>query len=145
MGSALYQCSKFFYSHTFDPDTRIIPAVVQDCGAVCRVLLTDAGLVAPLAPADMRLYLVKFDTETQGRLVLLCPQDCGAVYGVLLTEVGLVALAGHSASPPLHPADLLLLATFLRANDSLRQVGMIPKLRQSTLETGDEICCTENI
>ncbi len=93
----------------------------------------------------MRLYLVKFDTETQGRLVLLFPQDCGAVYGVLLTDAGLVALAGHRATLPLHPADLLLLATFLRANDSLRQVGMIANFDSRRLRQGDEICCTENI
>lgn len=52
------------------------------------------------------------------------PQGCGAVYGVLLSDAGVVALASHADQPRLHPSDLLLLATFLRANDSLRQVRL---------------------
>jgi hypothetical protein len=45
------------------------------------------------------------------------------MYGVLLCDAGIVALASQADQPRLHPADLLLLATFLRANDSLRQVA----------------------
>lgn len=44
------------------------------------------------------------------------------MYGVLLCDAGVVALASQADQPRLHPTDLLLLATFLRANDSLRQV-----------------------
>jgi Second Longin domain of FUZ, MON1 and HPS1 len=51
-------------------------------------------------------------------------QDCSAMYGVLLCDAGIVALASQSDQPRLHPSDLLLLATFLRANDSLRQVRL---------------------
>jgi hypothetical protein len=49
-------------------------------------------------------------------------QGYGAVYGVLLSDAGIVALASQPEQPRLHPSDLLLLATFLRSNDSLRQV-----------------------
>ena len=51
------------------------------------------------------------------------------MYGVLLCDAGVVALASQGDQPRLHPSDLLLLATFLRANDSLRQVGSASFLR----------------
>lgn len=41
---------------------------------------------------------------------------------MLLSDAGIVALASQPEQPRLHPSDLLLLVTFLRANDSLRQV-----------------------
>ena len=55
------------------------------------------------------------------------------MYGVLLCDAGIVALASQADQPRLHPADLLLLATFLRANDSLRQVDYNCRQRSSDM------------
>lgn len=49
------------------------------------------------------------------------PQGCGAQYGLVLSDAGIVAVGGARGAPSLHPSDLLLLATFVRANESLRQ------------------------
>lgn len=49
-------------------------------------------------------------------------QGSGAEYGVVVCDAGVVALASARAGPPLHPSDLLLLVTFVRSNESLRQV-----------------------
>lgn len=49
-------------------------------------------------------------------------QGSGAEYGVVICDAGVVALASARGGPPLQPSDLLLLVTFVRSNESLRQV-----------------------
>lgn len=65
------------------------------------------------------------------------------MYGVLLCDAGVVALASQADQPRLHPADLLLLATFLRANDSLRQVAYVPTALWTDLRFASSVLAFE--